>query len=1084
MNKTLNILHLEDNQLDAELVKEVLFLEKINCTITNVDNKEDFLNEIEKENYELILADYSLPSFDGLSALKEVQNKGIKVPFILVSAVLGEELAIEALQSGATDYVLKSRMERLVPAIQRAIREVEERDQRKKLEGEIFELQAMYQKISERVRGFLKMDLPSGKYSLVDKFLEELSGFSTQEWYDTPDFIRTIIHPDSLEYYLENFKRMEDGFVPKMMEYRIIKKDGEERWWLQFTIGAFDINQKLVSVSIVIVDNTESKEAFIKYQNLFENALVGMYRTDISTGKIIEANENMAEIFGCNTIEELKKFSAFDFYSDSEIRDDFIEILTKNGFVHDYHLKLKKTDNTPIWVSLSSRIYPKEGFIEGVMIDISDQKKAQEELYKREQELEKVFENTGTATILVDSDMLIVKANNQLEILTGHKIADLEGKKKFTEFIYPEDLPKILEYHKLRRKDDGNAPSNYECRILDHNGNPMDIYLTVGIIADSQKSVASFLDITQRKKAEEALIRDRQAFQIIAEAALHSKDIVELCQQILKGLIETLDFEFGTVRLYNKETNNLDLVAITGLTDLEQSKFSSVSLDDPNFLTSHVARTKQALYAPDVDNNKFLKEIKRTPFLIENTKAFISWPILSSKNELIGTMQFIAKEKKILASEDQIFFESIARMFATGLERKIADKALQEMEKERRLLANIVENSNEVVIQTDMNGVIFYTNNSMEEVFGYTPTEIIGKHASILAPPGGVETQQRIFEDIINTGNVTTIETIRKHKDGTLIPVIMNLSIFKEEGTDKITLTAIVVDISDIKKLEATLKERVYELEVLNRITSASYLAKNMNELLDITLNTILNSLDFSGGAIYFINRNTELAIMQRSLGLPNKLVDEAKQLSIQNKTFKRVFIDGRTITASDFLAQSKGHMDFGISTLLAIPFFSKDKVSGALFLSTKERREFSKDDLTTLDAVGREVGTAIAKMKAEEELVASDNYLEMIFNVISNYLIVINLSSGSLYQMNRNLQKMLKYTDIELSKMKFLDLFSPEKELEYVNFFNEIKTGKMKKKIISLKTKNQNEIDIEFNFYHTTFEGKDFIIAINRGDF
>jgi len=282
MSKIINILHLEDNQIDAELVKEILSLEDdFNFSIKNVDNKEDFLEAVEKETYDLILADYSLPSFDGLSALKLIRNKEMTIPFILVSAVLGEELAIEALHSGATDYVLKSRLERLVPAIQRAFREIDERDQKLKLQKTITELQEIYQKVAERVRGFLKMDLPSGKFSIVDKFIEELSGHPAKDWYGIPNFIQKIIHPDFLEYYNENFKRLQNGFVPKMLEYKIIRQDGEERWWLQFNIGSFDIEQKLVSIAIIIIDNTETKNSNVKYQNLFENALVGMFRSRI-----------------------------------------------------------------------------------------------------------------------------------------------------------------------------------------------------------------------------------------------------------------------------------------------------------------------------------------------------------------------------------------------------------------------------------------------------------------------------------------------------------------------------------------------------------------------------------------------------------------------------------------------------------------------------------------------------------------------------------------------------------------------------------------------------------------------------------
>ena len=94
----------------------------------------EFVAALEDGGIDLILADYTLPSFDGLSALKLAMNARPDLPFIFVSGSLGEEIAIEALKIGATDYVLKTRLSRLVPSVQRALREARERAERKKAE--------------------------------------------------------------------------------------------------------------------------------------------------------------------------------------------------------------------------------------------------------------------------------------------------------------------------------------------------------------------------------------------------------------------------------------------------------------------------------------------------------------------------------------------------------------------------------------------------------------------------------------------------------------------------------------------------------------------------------------------------------------------------------------------------------------------------------------------------------------------------------------------------------------------------------------------------------------------------------------
>jgi PAS domain S-box-containing protein len=127
MNSLLRILYLEDDPRDAELVQETLAIDGINSLVTRVETEADFIASLEQGGFDLILADFTLPSFDGLSALKIAHRISPHVPLIFVSGTLGEEVAIEALKFGATDYVFKTRLSRIVPSVQRALRETGER---------------------------------------------------------------------------------------------------------------------------------------------------------------------------------------------------------------------------------------------------------------------------------------------------------------------------------------------------------------------------------------------------------------------------------------------------------------------------------------------------------------------------------------------------------------------------------------------------------------------------------------------------------------------------------------------------------------------------------------------------------------------------------------------------------------------------------------------------------------------------------------------------------------------------------------------------------------------------------------------
>ena len=113
-----------------------------------------------------------------------------------------------------------------------------------------------------------------------------------------------------------------------------------------------------------------------------------------------------------------------------------------------------------------------------------------------------IFENTGTATIIGEYDTTIYLANTQFQNLSGYSKKELEGKKSWTDFIAEDDLAMMLQYHRLRRVNPQAAPKHYELRFHDRDGVVRDIYITVDLIPGTQKSVLSFMDITELKRAE------------------------------------------------------------------------------------------------------------------------------------------------------------------------------------------------------------------------------------------------------------------------------------------------------------------------------------------------------------------------------------------------------------------------------------------------------------------------------------------------------------------------------------------------------------------------------------------------------
>jgi PAS domain S-box-containing protein len=225
----LRILLLEDSTPDAELIQELLEADHFVCEVTRVQTRSEFVAALENAEINLILADYKLPSFDGLSALKLALAARADLPFIFVSGSLGEEVAIEAVKTGATDYVVKSRLSRLVPSVRRALREARERADRKKVE-EQFRRSEIYLAEAQRLSqtGSFGWDVLTGELYWSDETYRIFGCELTTK--PTMDLAIERTHPDDrmlLQRIIDRAAIERTGFTA---ERRLIMPDGTVKY--------------------------------------------------------------------------------------------------------------------------------------------------------------------------------------------------------------------------------------------------------------------------------------------------------------------------------------------------------------------------------------------------------------------------------------------------------------------------------------------------------------------------------------------------------------------------------------------------------------------------------------------------------------------------------------------------------------------------------------------------------------------------------------------------------------------------------------------------------------------------------------
>jgi two-component system cell cycle sensor histidine kinase/response regulator CckA len=198
MRSKLRILHLEDDPRDSEIVESLLIEEGIDCDMIRVSNREQFRSAIEQEQFDIILADYSLPSFDGMSALAIALSQRPTVPFILLSGTAGEEVAAESVKSGATDYVLKDRPSRLVPSIRRALREAEERRELQRAEQSLRESEERLRTVIQHMPVLMVAFDQQGSIVAWNQECENVTGYKAGEMVGDLGAMERL-HPDAAQ---------------------------------------------------------------------------------------------------------------------------------------------------------------------------------------------------------------------------------------------------------------------------------------------------------------------------------------------------------------------------------------------------------------------------------------------------------------------------------------------------------------------------------------------------------------------------------------------------------------------------------------------------------------------------------------------------------------------------------------------------------------------------------------------------------------------------------------------------------------------------------------------------------------------
>jgi hypothetical protein len=347
MKSPLHILHLEDDANDAALVESILKGDGITCAIQCVQSRNDFVGALERGGVDLILSDYSLPAFDGLSALEIRNARWPGIPLILVSGTLGEERAIDALKSGATDYVVKERPARLVPAVRRAMNEIKERAANRQTEEALRETEQRLRIIfSESPLGIALVG-EDGHPVLTNAALQKMLGYTGAELIRMP--FQDFTHPDDRARDMELYQQLIQGARQSyQMEKRYIRKDRQE-FWARLSVSAARNAAGRADFAIAMVED------FTERRNL--------------EAELIEAQK--MEVIG-----HLAGGVAHDFNNMLGVIMGYSDLIAleagQDGPVRSYNEKIRHASECAAGLTRQLLIFSRKQMVQAVVLDLNE----------------------------------------------------------------------------------------------------------------------------------------------------------------------------------------------------------------------------------------------------------------------------------------------------------------------------------------------------------------------------------------------------------------------------------------------------------------------------------------------------------------------------------------------------------------------------------------------------------------------------------------------------------------------------------------------------------------------------------------
>lgn len=558
MGIPLRILIVEDSEDDTLLLLRQLRRGGYDLDHRRVDTAASMQAALEERTWDLVISDHSMPNFSSSAALELLQRNGLDLPFIIASGKIGEDVAVRAMKAGAHDYIMKDNMTRLNTAIERELREAEERRERRRAQEALRVSETRFRLMVEQAMLAISMFSTDGWMLQINRAGEELWGTTLEEVTErAPGY--NMLEDEQLEaqgilpYLRKGFGGEATAIPPTLYDPTQTTGSGRPRWVQSFIYPVKNFSGEILEVVLMQEDITERREAEEALQKS-ESSLAAAQRLahignfDYSVGED-EArwSDELYRIFGYAPQRFVPTYKSFlksvhpedrtfvqrtvheALYARKQVEIEY-RIVRPDGETRIVHTRYEVSfdeEDRPLWLS-------------GTVQDITERREAEEERKRAEQNYRSIFENAVEGIFQSTVDGRFLTANPALARMLGYKSPEelLAVTSNIGDQLYVEP-ERRKEFNELIREH--GAVLGFEIQMRRKDGRVMWASVGARAVRDGDDNLLGYEgtveDITERKRAEVALREIREA-----ERRRIARDLHDEAMQDLVFVIQSLQY--------------------------------------------------------------------------------------------------------------------------------------------------------------------------------------------------------------------------------------------------------------------------------------------------------------------------------------------------------------------------------------------------------------------------------------------------------------------------------------------------------------------------------------------------------------